>query len=667
MLSKAEFTIKYDNGKKLVFCDRIDMIDGVEEELLQGTIFVYKCAPQKESAETWKNVFEDFTKRRFVISSSKLSGGPRAIFMGRYCCVHRPAPRTRPRKKAQFSKRDFGCPTMLVVKIENPTRTKRSKRPPTDGYNMRIVSNKQAHTHSLERALPFRRISADAQAALLQLFDEHHTLASAMETYKLRLLEQLGDKYLEEASDRSVLPDKNAAYRLYYETYRKRYGDLTRKQVRKLQQDAAKRRQLGQKPLKHTASSAAGGSLSTSVATSAGMVTVSVSTSVGGLPAALPASAATATVASPTSAAVATVLPPTASSVKMLTAAPPVADGFKNVFTGKTKTSGSHELVTPKPGGAGDAPRVHSPIAVIDCANGESDQDDDTHDFMDTLELDSTDMPINWVTAPAPFGISSEQEVPGGDMVPVSSDVAAAVASLQTTAPHVSNVITYPSAGAGDALLADSAGVVVYETAGEVPDAPEEYVTVPAGGSIVTLPTDCVMSGELESDSVDPLALDDGAVTSTPAAPAGPTDAAAFNSDARVPSVDKLRRAVGEWSTEICDRLSSDSDGEWREAVSAFLENWDRLPAPGRRKALSSFGRVSGLGRPSAAPAPVPRHTALPTESVSTQTGYDDPTPEGRPGSFVLCVIRNDHDYLAEVPVMRPRYKHVLPKLFGLV
>ncbi|KAF0304650.1 hypothetical protein FJT64_002695 [Amphibalanus amphitrite] len=538
MLSKAEFTIKYDNGRKLVFCDRIDMMDGVEEELLQGTIFVYKCAPQKESAETWKNVFEDFTKRRFVISSSKLSGGPRAIFMGRYCCVHRPAPRTRPRKKSQFSKRDFGCPTMLVVKIENPTRTKRSKRPPTGGYNMRIVSNKQAHTHSLERALPFRRISADAQAALLQLFDEHHTLASAMETYKLRLLEQLGDKYLEEASDRSVLPDKNAAYRLYYETYRKRYGDLTRKQVRKLQQDAAKRRQLGQKPLKHTVSSAAG---------------------------------------------------------------------------------------------------------------------------------DSTDMPINWVTAPAPFGISSEQEVPGGDMVPVSSDVAAAVASLQTTAPHVSNVITYPSTGAGDALLADSAGVVVYETAGEVPDAPEEYVTVPAGGSIVTLPTDCVMSGELESDSVDPLALDDGAVTSTPAAPAGPTDAAAFNSDARVPSVDKLRRAVGEWSTEICDRLSSDSDGEWREAVSAFLENWDRLPAPGRRKALSSFGRVSGLGRPSAAPAPVPRHTALPTESVSTQTGYDDPTPEGRPGSFVLCVIRNDHDYLAEVPVMRPRYKHVLPKLFGLV
>ena len=81
------------------------------------------------------------------------------------------------------------------------------------GYNLRIASNRQAHNHSVEVALRFRRVGASARAELIQLFDEHHTITSAMEALKLRLLDRLGDDYLTEASDRSVLPDKTMVTR----------------------------------------------------------------------------------------------------------------------------------------------------------------------------------------------------------------------------------------------------------------------------------------------------------------------------------------------------------------------------------------------------------------------------------------------------------------------
>ena len=93
------------------------------------------------------------------------------------------------------------------------TSSRRGNRPTIGGYNLRVTSNKRAHTHSLEAALRFRRIGAGAQMALMELFDDHHTPASAIETYKLRLLERLGDGYLEAASDRAVLPDKQMVHR----------------------------------------------------------------------------------------------------------------------------------------------------------------------------------------------------------------------------------------------------------------------------------------------------------------------------------------------------------------------------------------------------------------------------------------------------------------------
>ena len=48
------------------------------------------------------------------------------------------------------------------------------------------------------------------RAELMALFDEHHTPTSAMEELKLRLFERLGDRYLAEATDRAVLPDRGS-------------------------------------------------------------------------------------------------------------------------------------------------------------------------------------------------------------------------------------------------------------------------------------------------------------------------------------------------------------------------------------------------------------------------------------------------------------------------
>ena len=264
---------------------------------------------------------------------------------------------------------------------------------------------------------------------------------------------------------------------------------------------------------------------------------------------------------------------------------------------------------------------------------------------------------MNWMGPPAQFDVPSVRAVSGG----AGDAVSVAVAGIDVTPAHVSEVVCYADGAADRTLLVDSA--VSLQSVDRMPASLGGPLTVSEGGAVVAFTADSVLDVAPQTMPSE-LLTHVGEADFSPAA-AVPSAAAPPPSAPRTPCAEKLCRSVTAWASQLCRQLTGDADGRWCAATAAFLENWALLPAPGQLKALEQFGHVPGVGPPSEAAAkPAPRPlTALPTEDVGTQVGGDEPPPP----VFCqkLCVLRDEARVLGSMPFRSSRTTSFFRRIYG--
>lgn len=137
-------------------------------------------------------------------------------------CQHNTFPRTFVKKTKNTS---CGATMYLVLKrhVHSQNRKSRSGDPHIkDGYLLN-VNLRHEHNHRLSCADAVRKrdVSGETIAKLKTLFENGHTPSSALDTIKYDLQEQEGENYINAAADRSICPDVQFCYRLYYKLFQR--------------------------------------------------------------------------------------------------------------------------------------------------------------------------------------------------------------------------------------------------------------------------------------------------------------------------------------------------------------------------------------------------------------------------------------------------------------
>ncbi|XP_062391790.1 uncharacterized protein LOC134079728 [Sardina pilchardus] len=76
-------------------------------------------------------------------------------------------------------------------------------------------------------AMGYRDVAPETTQKLEALFQSGHSPSSALSTLKYDLQEEKGDAYVFASADRSICPDLSFCFRLYYNIFKKAYGELS--------------------------------------------------------------------------------------------------------------------------------------------------------------------------------------------------------------------------------------------------------------------------------------------------------------------------------------------------------------------------------------------------------------------------------------------------------
>ncbi|XP_042339831.1 uncharacterized protein si:dkey-75a21.2 isoform X2 [Plectropomus leopardus] len=152
--------------------------------------------------------------------------GSKVIFRTEYRCQHNT--RSKATRKNDGTSKNTDCPAKLKVGI---ARTEVSHRRPssTDPHIpnyptlVEIINVHNHNIHALD-ALRHRDVGRKAVEQLTELFTAGHSPSSALNVLKSDLQVQFGKDYINALADRSICPDLQFCYRLYYKMFRKEYG-----------------------------------------------------------------------------------------------------------------------------------------------------------------------------------------------------------------------------------------------------------------------------------------------------------------------------------------------------------------------------------------------------------------------------------------------------------
>ncbi|XP_030837091.1 uncharacterized protein LOC115922342 isoform X1 [Strongylocentrotus purpuratus] len=174
-------------------------------------------ALQEKSATTWR-------VRKTYPCNHGIGARNKNIFRLDYGCHHntRPKPKGEPRKSSKHT--SCSATVYLVVKrqADERGRVSRSSDPHIRmGYLTRCTIN-NSHNHAIRSAEAMRRrdVSQETRGRLLKLYEEGYKPSAALEALKLRLQEEYGSDYAQKSADRSVCPDVQYCFRLYYSLYK---------------------------------------------------------------------------------------------------------------------------------------------------------------------------------------------------------------------------------------------------------------------------------------------------------------------------------------------------------------------------------------------------------------------------------------------------------------
>ncbi|KAM7390030.1 hypothetical protein PAMA_008278 [Pampus argenteus] len=137
-------------------------------------------------------------------------------------CQHNTYPKTVGKKTKNTS---CGATMYLVLKRHKYSQDRKSRSGDPhikDGYLLN-VNLRHEHNHGLSYAdaAQKRDVSSVTIAKLMMLFESGHTPSSALNTIKFDLRKQEGDNYIHAAADRSICPDVQFCYRLYYKLFQR--------------------------------------------------------------------------------------------------------------------------------------------------------------------------------------------------------------------------------------------------------------------------------------------------------------------------------------------------------------------------------------------------------------------------------------------------------------
>ncbi|KAL7396325.1 hypothetical protein ABVT39_004230 [Epinephelus coioides] len=152
--------------------------------------------------------------------------GSKVIFKTEYRCQHNTRPRAT--RKSNGTSKNTDCPAKLKVAIARTEislgRPSRSTDPHIPTYPT-LVDVVNVHNHNIHApdALRHRDVGSKAVEQLTELFKAGRSPSSALNVLKHDLQVQFGNDYVNASADRSICPDLQFCYRLYYKIFHKEY------------------------------------------------------------------------------------------------------------------------------------------------------------------------------------------------------------------------------------------------------------------------------------------------------------------------------------------------------------------------------------------------------------------------------------------------------------
>ncbi|XP_041461611.1 uncharacterized protein LOC121412915 [Lytechinus variegatus] len=187
----------------------------------------------EEGAKKWLESMQKSSLATFRVERTRPSSGEKVLYKTEFRCQHNTKPRTATANERRGSK-NTSCPAGLsiVVKVstfersDGRVRMCRSSDPHLPDHPM-VVKFKSTHNHLLRSAdaLKHRDVSEDVKEKFLDLFSKGYTPSKALALHKYDLQLQHNDNYIFVSADRAITPDLHYTYRLYYQTFKKEYGE----------------------------------------------------------------------------------------------------------------------------------------------------------------------------------------------------------------------------------------------------------------------------------------------------------------------------------------------------------------------------------------------------------------------------------------------------------
>ncbi|XP_076155836.1 uncharacterized protein LOC143139123 isoform X2 [Alosa pseudoharengus] len=135
-------------------------------------------------------------------------------------------------RHSKTSKKNTSCPAVMYIVLKKESFSQNRKSRSADLHIHEglclYINLKLRHNHLLmcAEAMGYRDVAPDTVQKLQNLFQSGHSPSSALSTLKYDLQEEMGDSYVFASADRSICPDLNFCFRLYYNIFKRAYGEL---------------------------------------------------------------------------------------------------------------------------------------------------------------------------------------------------------------------------------------------------------------------------------------------------------------------------------------------------------------------------------------------------------------------------------------------------------
>ena len=172
----------------------------------------------RKQAEEWIEEFAKSSKCSFTVGKSKKCSGMYKIFSRIMKCHH------NVRSGMLGKGKHCGCPAKYSLSIFAETPESGMRRP-RDGARRAQIHIQWNHNHAIQSAdvLRHRLLSAETKAKLIALFNNGHSPSTALHMIKLDL--ECEDNGIEKLADRSLCPDLQACFYIFYSHFKAQFGD----------------------------------------------------------------------------------------------------------------------------------------------------------------------------------------------------------------------------------------------------------------------------------------------------------------------------------------------------------------------------------------------------------------------------------------------------------